>query len=90
MLRCSCASPLYRPAILAQIKQARAQVQDADAVLDVNENDLLERVARKNCIIDIGSAVTGKSTLLRQLAVILMVNFIHYSLRKFHLKRLIY
>ena len=38
--------PLYRPAILAQIKQARAQVQDADAVLDVNENDLLERVAQ--------------------------------------------
>ena len=37
--------PLYRPAILAQIKQARAQVQDADAVLNVNENDLLERVA---------------------------------------------
>lgn len=38
--------PLYRPAVLAQIKQARAQVQDADAVLDVNENDLLERVAQ--------------------------------------------
>ena len=38
--------PLYRPAIMAQIKQARAQVQDADAVLDVNENDLLERVAQ--------------------------------------------
>ena len=38
--------PVYRPAILAQIKQARAQVQDADAVLDVNENDLLERVAQ--------------------------------------------
>ena len=38
--------PLYRPAILAQIKQARAQVQDADAVLDVNENDLPERVAQ--------------------------------------------
>ena len=38
--------PLYRPAILAQIKQARAQVQDADAVLDVNTNDLLERVAQ--------------------------------------------
>ena len=38
--------PLYRPAILAQIKQARAQLQDADAVLDVNENDLLERVAQ--------------------------------------------
>ena len=38
--------PLYRPALLAQIKQARAQVQDADAVLDVNENDLLERVAQ--------------------------------------------
>lgn len=38
--------PLYRPAILAQIKQARAQVQDADAVLDVKENDLLERVAQ--------------------------------------------
>ena len=41
--------PLYRPAILAQIKQARAQVQDADAVLDVNENDLLERVAPASC-----------------------------------------
>lgn len=38
--------PLYRPAVLAQIKQARAQVEDADAVLDVNENDLLERVAQ--------------------------------------------
>jgi outer membrane protein, protease secretion system len=38
--------PLYRPAVLAQIRQAREQVQDADAVLDVNENSLLERVAQ--------------------------------------------
>lgn len=38
--------PLYRPAVLAQIKQAREQVQDADAVLNVSENDLLERVAQ--------------------------------------------
>lgn len=37
---------LYRPAVQAQIKQAREQVQDADAVLDVNENELLERVAQ--------------------------------------------
>ncbi|MBS7351120.1 MAG: TolC family outer membrane protein [Comamonas sp.] len=37
---------LYRPAVQAQIKQAREQVQDAESVLDASENELLERVAQ--------------------------------------------
>ncbi|CAB5685336.1 TolC family outer membrane protein [Comamonas aquatica] len=37
--------PLYRPYVGALVDQARAQVEDANAVLESNEQDLLVRVA---------------------------------------------
>lgn len=38
--------PLYRPALVASIAQAKAQVEDAQANLQSNEDNLLERVAQ--------------------------------------------